>query len=36
MDAILGELIKWSELYRSYSEQHFVKFNNEVRRFIGY
>jgi len=32
-DAVLGKRTKWSEMYSSYSERHFVKFENEMRRF---
>jgi hypothetical protein len=30
-DAVLGKRAKWSELYSSYSERHFVKFDNEMQ-----
>jgi len=31
MDAILGKRTKCCELYMSYCERHFVKFDNEAR-----
>ena len=32
-DVVLGKRTKWSERYTSYRERHFVKFDNEMRRF---
>lgn len=31
VDAVLVKRTKWSEVYRAYSERHFVKFDNEMR-----
>ena len=33
MDEVLGKRTKCCELYTSYCEQHFVKFDDEIRHF---
>ena len=35
-DAVLGKRTKWSELYPSYSERYFVKFDNENATNFSY